>query len=183
MERAAEIEKVLEEESKPLGVHYNAGQEIRNKGAGFYQFSGDEETRRAQMAELKAAREETDKVRQETGALDLKPGDVEGMQDSSGKSRAAEKRKRDLEERRKVLEAKRRKTKGKDVAAADQVSDGSTSAPGIFTAVAPTDPFGALEAQQASQALPQQSKATDGKASLKEVDAFLAEFGVPSSQR
>ena len=65
-ERVAEIEASLAEENNPLNIHYDASQEVRAKGAGFYQFSGDEETRRRQMEELKRAREETEKTREET---------------------------------------------------------------------------------------------------------------------
>ena len=102
-ERVAQIAAEHAEENNPLNIHYDASQEVRAKGAGFYQFSGDEETRRAQMEELKMAREETEKTRQETGAVDVRPGEVEGMKDVSGnggtvgvKSRAMEKRKREL---------------------------------------------------------------------------------------
>jgi len=117
--RVAEIEKEFAEENNPLNIHYDASQEVRAKGAGFYQFSADEETRRQQMEELKNAREETGKTRAEFGAVDLRPGEVEGMQAGGGsgggstsKSAALEKRKRDLEERRKLVDAKRRKKIG-----------------------------------------------------------------------
>lgn len=113
-ERIAEIAKAHADENNPLGVHYDAAKEVRAKGAGFYQFSADEETRAAQMEELKASREETGRIRAELGAEDIRAGEVEGMKDigsSTGavKSRAMEKRKRELEERRKLLESKRRK--------------------------------------------------------------------------
>ena len=74
------------------------------------------------MEELKNARQETGKTRANFGAVDLRPGEVEGMQVGSGvggsgggstsKSTALEKRKRDLEERRKLVDAKRRKKVG-----------------------------------------------------------------------
>ena len=112
----SEIAKAFAEENNPLGVHYDASREIRAKGAGFYQFSADEETRKAQMQELNALREETAKTRQELGAEDIRPGDIEGMRDGEAlgttgatKSRAMEKRKRELEERRNMIEAKRKK--------------------------------------------------------------------------
>jgi len=115
----AEIAKQYAEENNPLGVHYDASKEVRAKGAGFYQFSGDEETRKAQMEELKASREETERVRQELGAEDVKFGEVEGMRAGEitggstagpSTSRAMEKRKHEIEERRRLLESKRRKT-------------------------------------------------------------------------
>ncbi|THH31450.1 hypothetical protein EUX98_g2744 [Antrodiella citrinella] len=113
-ERVSAIRAEYSEENNPLNVHYDASQEVRAKGAGFYQFSGDQETRRKQMEELKKAREETEKTRQGMDAVDLAPGEVEGMgvevvATGSKRSRAMEKRKRELEDRRKLLDAKRRK--------------------------------------------------------------------------
>ena len=113
-ERVEEIRAQYAEENNPLNVHYDASHEVRAKGAGFYQFSGDEETRRKQMEELKKAREETEQTRAEFGAVDLAPGEGEGAEAGGEsvvmkKSKAMEKRKRELEERRKMLDAKRRK--------------------------------------------------------------------------
>ena len=109
----AAIQAAAAEENNPLNIHYDADREVRAKGAGFYQFSADEETRKKQMEELRQARHETEKTRQELGAVDLKAGEVEGMQDDAPnallRSRAIEKRKRELEERRRLVEAKRRK--------------------------------------------------------------------------
>lgn len=111
-DQIAKVELKYAEENNPLDVHYDASKEVRAKGAGFYQFSEDEETRRRQMEELKSAREETERTRKEVGAEDIKPGQDEGMSGgSSVKSRAMEKRKREIEERRKLLEAKRKKIK------------------------------------------------------------------------
>lgn len=120
-ERVEAIAEAHSEASNPLGVHYDASAEVRAKGAGFYQFSADEETRKREMEELKEAREETERTRMEAGAIDVRPGETEGMRgelegDGAGKSKAMEKRKRELEERRKMLDAKRRKvTKGDTV--------------------------------------------------------------------
>ena len=107
----AAIQAAAAEENNPLNIHYDASHEVRAKGAGFYQFSADEETRKKQMEELQQARDKTEKSRQELGAVDLKAGEVEGMQDAPNalRSRAIEKRKRELEERRQLLEAKRRR--------------------------------------------------------------------------
>lgn len=110
-DRVAAIQAAAAEENNPLNIHYDASREVRAKGAGFYQFSADEETRKKQMEELRQARNETEMTRQELGAVDLKAGEVEGMQEAPGvlRNRAIEKRKRELEERRKLVEAKRRK--------------------------------------------------------------------------
>ncbi|KAJ7127043.1 hypothetical protein C8R44DRAFT_616805 [Mycena epipterygia] len=144
-DRVAQIEKEHAEANNPLGVHYDATGEVRAKGAGFYQFSKDEETRKSQMDELKSARDETEKTRKEKGAVDVLPGEVEGMQDahsaSNGRSRAMEKRKRELEERRKMVDAKRRKlTAGQDTSSTSASAEPDTT---VFTAVS-ADPFDLL---------------------------------------
>jgi len=143
-ERVAEVERKFSEENNPLNVHYDASTEVRAKGAGFYQFSGDEETRRRQMEGLKAAREETDKTRQELGAEDIIPGQDEGMiAGSNVKSRAMEKRKREIEERRKLLEAKRKKPKLNEEPRKDEGSSLSrTNAPPSSASKPQEAPFG-----------------------------------------
>jgi hypothetical protein len=111
-DRVAAIQAAAAEENNPLNIHYDASREVRAKGAGFYQFSADDETRKKEMEELRQARNETEMTRQELGAVDLKAGEVEGMQQEASnaqRNRAVEKRKRELEERRKLVEAKRRK--------------------------------------------------------------------------
>ncbi len=178
-ERRAEIQAQLDEEDNPLNLHYDASREVRAKGAGFYQFSGDEETRQKQMEELKQARVETEKTRAEAGAVDLRPGEVEGLRGGEGteggagpsttKSRAAEKRKREIEERRRLLEAKRRK---KDPTTSGPVDQDTTSKP--VKGVSPpssNDPFALLEAQATSAP---QSKAAGGSKQTSDADAFLA---------
>lgn len=155
-ERVAAIAAEHSEQNNPLGVHYDASTEVRAKGAGFYQFSKDEETRKAQMDEMKAAREETARTRDESGALDLKTGVIEGMRaEGEGsarlKSRAMEKRKREIEERRKAIEAKRRKKGTSDEI---QSRDSFKFAPHAAIVAGPTvplDPFVALERQGKAQ--------------------------------
>lgn len=152
-ERIAEIAKAHADENNPLGVHYDAAKEVRAKGAGFYQFSADEETRAAQMEELKSSREETERTRAELGAQDVRPGEIEGMKagssGSAGKSRAMEKRKRELEERRKLLEAKRRKIKGDDASASGPAAES--------TAATSTSDAQLTETRQASASRPSPS--------------------------
>lgn len=194
-ERIAEIQASLAEENNPLNIHYDASREVRAKGAGFYQFSGDEETRKRQMEELRKAREETEKTREEVGAVDVRPGEVEGLAAVNGaasgagtqKSRALEKRKRELEERRKLLEAKRRK---KNPAAAtpepsdetpvfsmppDSPTDGPEHPPDHTSparkAPASTDPFASLEARTLGRDAKGKAKAT---APINDADDFLA---------
>ncbi|KAF9565223.1 hypothetical protein CPC08DRAFT_630301 [Agrocybe pediades] len=192
-ERMAEIAKKYAEENNPLGVHYDASKEVRAKGAGFYQFSADEETRKAQMEELKASREETERIRREMGAEDVKFGEVEGMRSGettggtaagSSTSRAMEKRKREIEERRRLLlEAKRRKiapaTETTATAATSNFSPTSkvqqVSAKPPPTTL-PNDPFAALEAQVTA---PTATAKKDKKESTESVvandaDSFLA---------
>ncbi|KAJ2936662.1 hypothetical protein H1R20_g431, partial [Candolleomyces eurysporus] len=183
-ERMQEIEKKYAEENNPLAAHYDSTRENRAKGAGFYQFSADEETRKAQMEELKASRMETEKARQEAGAIDVRPGEVEGMRDgedgskAAGASRAMEKRKRELEERRKLIEAKRRKVQPK---ADEQPAAPSAHATATKVETAqpgpaePIDPFAALEAAMStSQTATGGSKGKTKAAPTDEADDFLS---------
>ncbi|KAH9058380.1 hypothetical protein EDB87DRAFT_1742597 [Lactarius vividus] len=132
-DRVAAIKAAAAEENNPLDKHYDASREVRAKGAGFYQFSADnEEARKKQMEELRQAREETERTRQERGAVDLRAGEAEGMQADAStlQSRAIEKRKKDLEERRKAVEVKRRKLQnGGNSSAAPTPSPAPTSEP------------------------------------------------------
>ncbi|KAJ7274466.1 hypothetical protein B0H12DRAFT_399967 [Mycena haematopus] len=176
-DRVEQIEKQYAEANNPLGVHYDATAEVRAKGAGFYQFSKDEEARKTQMEELKSARLETETTRKEMGAQDVLPGEIEGMQDSgsNGKSRAMEKRKRELEERRKMLDAKRRKlTTAKEGATTSTTAESST----VFTATAEPvsmavaeDPFAALEVVSKHK-----GKAKAAAAVENDADRFLAQL-------
>lgn len=173
-ERMAEIEKEFAEDNNPLNVHYDASREVRAKGAGFYQFSADEETRKRQMEELKTTREETEKSRKETGAVDVLPGEVEGMQEKSTKSRAMEKRKREIEERRKLLEEKRKKPK------TAHAEDSNSASPVPKTTVdqpkslgGEVDPFSVLE----TTSVPRQiKKSTPRKDDHTDADVFLAQL-------
>ncbi|KAI0671610.1 hypothetical protein C8Q78DRAFT_1078406 [Trametes maxima] len=182
-ERIKTIQAQYAEENNPLNIHYDASREVRAKGAGFYQFSGDEETRRKQMEGLRQAREETERTRAEVGAEDVRPGEVEGMQADmaagagSSKSRAMEKRRRDREERQRLVDAKKRKVAGNGNGAeanSPPTLDNSREPP-PSTRPVPSDPFAALEAQS------KESKGTEGKAktrvpALNETDAFLAKI-------
>ncbi|RXW21043.1 hypothetical protein EST38_g4801 [Candolleomyces aberdarensis] len=185
-ERMQEIDKKYAEENNPLAVHYDSTRENRAKGAGFYQFSADEETRKAQMEELKASRMETEKARQEAGAMDVRPGEVGGMRDgedgskAAGPSRAMEKRKRELEERRKLIEAKRRKVQPKaneQPAAASTHATATKVEPAQPGPVEPIDPFAALEAvMSTSQTVTGGSKGKTKAAPTDEADDFLSKL-------
>ena len=83
----------------PPETHFDARQEIRQKGQGFFQFSADEEMRRKQMENLEKDRQETERKRKEN-------------------EERREKRRKEVEERRKIIEAKRGK------AQADRFLDG-----------------------------------------------------------
>lgn len=65
-----EIEEQYAEAIKDPTKHYDASKENRTAGAGFYQFSADEETRARQMEELKRMRQETETTRKESGIED-----------------------------------------------------------------------------------------------------------------
>ncbi|KAG6878219.1 hypothetical protein C0993_010640 [Termitomyces sp. T159_Od127] len=179
-ERVAEITAKFAEENNPLNIHYDASRENRAKGAAFYQFSGDEETRRKQMEELKAVREETGQIRQELGAVDVRPGEVEGMQSSGdgGRSRAMEKRKRELEERRKLLDAKRRKLQGGIDSSTLEPPRASTSASSSSvirnpsSSSTPPDPLTVLE----MTTKPERDKSKGKVISTSDADQFLAQL-------
>ncbi|KAG9099769.1 hypothetical protein FRC06_004868 [Ceratobasidium sp. 370] len=114
-EKRAEVEESLVE-SSPF-ARYDASKDNRATGAGFYQFSADEEARAREMEELKRARVETVLARAEVEAEDRALDAVvvgEGGAEKTGRSRAVEKRRKELDERRQMLEAKRRKMLGGD---------------------------------------------------------------------
>lgn len=79
--------------------HFDASHEIRNRGAGFYQFDQDEEARRRQMEELEKERIETERARSSV---------VDGL--GAGERRLRERRafveakKRELQEKRRATE-------------------------------------------------------------------------------
>ncbi|CAE6380129.1 unnamed protein product [Rhizoctonia solani] len=121
-ERRAAIEASLIDE--PLVDRYDASKDNRAAGAGFYQFSKDEETRRQQMEDLKQARVDTVIARAEVDATlsHARPT----PQDSNSTrvvSRAVERRRQELEERRRMLDAKRRKMLGPAAAVAGGGAD------------------------------------------------------------
>ena len=177
-ERVKAVQDEFAEADNPLSSHYDASKEVRAKGAAFYQFSGDEENRRKQMEELRAAREETKKTREDIGAMDVRPGEVEGMREANGPStsRALEKRKREIEERRALLEAKRRKTKG--VPEEDAVKSLSLATPPVTFVATASDPFATLEKKAVASTSPTpetlETRPTTG--GYTDADAFLAQL-------
>lgn len=190
-ERIAEVGRKFSEENNPLNLHYDASKEVRTKGAGFYQFSADEVTRRKQMEELKAARDGTATTRQELGAEDIKPGE-EGMAADGVKSRAMEKRKRELEERRKLIEAKRKKPRV--AAPSDETTalpavpspspkgdlrpilSESPTAVGNSRAAATQDPFALLEARATDPRRKKKNKDNPTHDIPNETDTFLSKL-------
>ncbi|KAH7930193.1 hypothetical protein BV22DRAFT_1001288 [Leucogyrophana mollusca] len=176
-DRVKEVEEAYSEVNNPLGVHYDASREVRAKGAGFYQFSADEETRKQQMEELRSARVETETTRQEVGAVDLRPGEVEGMRQdaddskSGSRSRATEKRKREIEERRKLLEAKRRKVKVENEVLGTPPETAASPGPSAFadTSIVPK--------QQTPKSKPSAKGKNKGQNPAQSAaDAFLAQL-------
>ncbi|KWU44788.1 hypothetical protein RHOSPDRAFT_29044 [Rhodotorula sp. JG-1b] len=93
----------------PLVDHYDATRENRTKGAGFYQFSGNEEERQAQMDALAKEREETERKRKERDEV----GDAVKRKRES----EVEERKRKIEAKRREMEAKRKRLKSGSVGA------------------------------------------------------------------
>lgn len=89
---AALAAKRDKEATPPPETHFDGKAEIRTKGAGFFQFSGDAEERKRQMENLEKERMET-----------------EARQAESRKRK--EERKKEVEERKKAIQQKRGKTK------------------------------------------------------------------------
>ncbi|KAI7218169.1 hypothetical protein KC333_g3760 [Hortaea werneckii] len=79
----------------PPETHFDSAQEIRTKGTGFFQFSGDAEERGRQMEGLARERAETERVRSERGE-------------------AGRERQRRLEERRREIKVRSGKRKAED---------------------------------------------------------------------
>lgn len=92
-ELAAKRDKSL---TPPPEQHYDANWEIRTRGTGFFQFSGEAEERKKQMENLEKEREQTEKKR--------------GDKETEAEKRKDERRQQ-LEERRKIIDAKRSKLK------------------------------------------------------------------------
>lgn len=87
-EQMAELAKKRDRSLTPPIEHFDSSKEVRTKGTGFFQFSGDAEERKRQMEGLEREREETEKVRKE-------------------RLQRVEERKRKVEERRKEVREKR----------------------------------------------------------------------------
>ncbi|KAL9096763.1 MAG: hypothetical protein Q9165_001251 [Trypethelium subeluteriae] len=88
-EQMAELAAKRDKEATPPpDEHFDARKEVRMKGTGFFQFSQDEEERKAQMEGLEEERRETERRRRE-------------------REERKEERKREIEERRKNIGQKR----------------------------------------------------------------------------
>lgn len=85
-EQMAELARKRDRSLTPPEEHFDAKKEVRTKGTGFFQFSGDVEERRRQMEGLEKEREETERVRTE--------------------------RERRVRERREKIEARRKEVRG-----------------------------------------------------------------------
>lgn len=88
----------------PLHEHFDSKKEIRNRGAGYMQFSADEEERRKQMEALKNERSVTEAEREKREL----EGDI------------ADRRDREAQQRRQLIEEKRKKLLEKRKAADEQ---------------------------------------------------------------
>ncbi|CZT16147.1 uncharacterized protein RCC_01988 [Ramularia collo-cygni] len=101
--RVAQMEALAKKRDRsltpPPEEYYDAGKEVRTRGTGFMQFSGEKDEREEQMRGLESLRKETEAVRGEGG---------------KGQNAAVEARKKIIEERRRVVEEKRAKRKAED---------------------------------------------------------------------
>ena len=76
------------EATPPPDEHFDARKEVRTKGTGFFQFSQDEEERKAQMEGLEEERQETERRRRE-------------------REERKEQKRREIEERRRLIKEKK----------------------------------------------------------------------------
>lgn len=101
--RVAQMEALAKKRDRsltpPPDEFYDAGKEVRTRGTGFMQFSGEREAREEQMRGLESLRKETESARGEGG---------------KGRSEAVEARRKLLEERRRIVEEKRARRKAED---------------------------------------------------------------------
>ncbi|KAJ3999469.1 hypothetical protein F5050DRAFT_1737916 [Lentinula boryana] len=176
-DRRTQIVNEYAEENNPLDKHYDPNFEIRDRGAASYSFSLDEQTRQARLDDLKATHLETNATRKEMGAVDVRPGEIEGMQapEVGSSAKGSEKRKREIEERRKILEAKRKKAKTtpeESQPGSDSTSTTSITANAKQLPIA--DPFASLESATFSMPSPNNGKS---KAISSDADEFLAQLG------
>lgn len=93
---AAQMEALAKKRDKsltpPPDEHFDGTKEVRNRGTGFYQFSGTEEERKQQMEGLESERKETERIREK-------------------RQKELDERRQQIEHRRKELQAKRSKRK------------------------------------------------------------------------
>jgi hypothetical protein len=89
---AAKMEELARKRDRsltpPEDTHYDATKEVRTKGVGFYQFSGDKEARAKEMENLRKEREETERKAKE-------------------REDKKERRRKEIEEKRKAIREKR----------------------------------------------------------------------------
>ena len=88
-----------------MNAHFDASKEVRNRGAGFMQLSGDEEIRKRQMEELMNERKETEQQREKIEAQ----GDAQARRNKEleERKRLVEEKKRQVLEKRKAADAAR----------------------------------------------------------------------------
>ena len=120
-ERAAAIEEAARETH--LAKFYDAGSEVRAKGAANYGFSHDLEERARQQEELKTMRHETQKERLQTGAVDASSSSADPFAQLETEkhllSGAMAQWERDADARREVIAQKKRKKDAAKEADAD----------------------------------------------------------------
>ncbi|KAK4495821.1 hypothetical protein PRZ48_013089 [Zasmidium cellare] len=84
--RAAQMEELAKKRDKsltpPPDEHFDSHKEVRTKGTGFFQFSGDAEERKQQMENLERERLETEKRRKEReGKMSERKAQIEARRD------------------------------------------------------------------------------------------------------
>lgn len=84
--RAAQMEELAKKRDKsltpPPEEHFDSHKEVRTKGTGFFQFSGDAEERKQQIENLEKERAETEKRRKEReGKMSERKAQIEARRD------------------------------------------------------------------------------------------------------
>lgn len=88
----------------PLNLHFDSTKEVRNRGAGYMQLSGDEETRKRQMDELRSLRDETEQKREAREAEGAPDPEARRQKELADRRRLVEEKKKQILEKRKAPE-------------------------------------------------------------------------------
>ncbi|KAH9945244.1 uncharacterized protein BXZ73DRAFT_96234 [Epithele typhae] len=177
-ERREAIQTELAESQKSPAHYYDSTLEVRTRGAGAYNLPLDKDERERALQSMADSRAETNLNREATGAITVKPGEVEGMvADGPKRKRGQAERERAKEARKQEIKNyKKKRTKGPELDAvehstAPRASETTSPVPALGGPKV-VDPFAALEATVTTDRM-RGNPSSHGKSST-EADAFLA---------